>query len=131
MCGFSFRMDNFQLSHSSDSNKNGGTLIRKELIMKKILFTFLMLIIAGSAFAADFSIKSTSWQDGKPMDNKYVYNSFGCTGENISPEVSWDNPPEGTKSFAVTVYDPDAPTGSGWWHWTVANVPSAVKELPE
>jgi Raf kinase inhibitor-like YbhB/YbcL family protein len=59
-----------------------------------------------------------------------VFNSFGCSGENVSPQISWSNVPAGTKSFAVTVYDPDAPTGSGWWHWLVVNIPTSYKSLP-
>jgi len=55
---------------------------------------------------------------------------FGCTGKNISPELHWTNAPEGTKSFAITVYDPDAPTGSGWWHWVVFNLPASTISLP-
>ena len=62
---------------------------------------------------------------------KYVMNSFGCDGQNISPELSWVNPPKGTKSFAITMFDPDAPTGSGWWHWVVFNIPATVSEIPE
>jgi Raf kinase inhibitor-like YbhB/YbcL family protein len=59
----------------------------------------------------------------------HVYNGMGCTGQNISPVVEWTNPPAGTRSFAVTAYDPDAPTGSGWWHWVVYNIPNNVTSL--
>jgi len=59
-----------------------------------------------------------------------LFNGFGCSGANISPQLSWENPPAGTKSFAVTMYDPDAPTGSGWWHWLIFDIPTTAKELP-
>ena len=57
------------------------------------------------------------------------FNGFGCTGENTSPQLSWSNAPEGTKSFAITMYDPDAPTGSGWWHWLAFDIPNDINEL--
>jgi Raf kinase inhibitor-like YbhB/YbcL family protein len=60
----------------------------------------------------------------------HVYNGMGCTGQNISPALQWYNPPAGTKSFAVTAYDPDAPTGSGWWHWVMYNIPAGTTGLP-
>ena len=97
--------------------------------MKKILL--LMLLAATPCFAADLSVQSSSWQDGQTMKDAYVFNSFGCTGGNVSPQVSWSNAPQGTKSFAITVYDPDAPTGSGWWHWTIFNIPANVSEIHE
>jgi Raf kinase inhibitor-like YbhB/YbcL family protein len=60
----------------------------------------------------------------------HVYNGMGCTGQNISPTLEWSNVPPGTRSFAVTAYDPDAPTGSGWWHWVMYNIPGTTTSLP-
>ena len=60
---------------------------------------------------------------------KEEFNGFGCMGENESPQLSWKNAPEATKSFAITMYDPDAPTGSGWWHWIVFDIPTSTTEL--
>jgi Raf kinase inhibitor-like YbhB/YbcL family protein len=59
----------------------------------------------------------------------HVYNGMGCTGQNISPTLEWSNVPAGTKSFAITAYDPDAPTGSGWWHWVMYNIPASTTSL--
>ncbi|MFM9161618.1 MAG: YbhB/YbcL family Raf kinase inhibitor-like protein, partial [Methylocystis sp.] len=72
--------------------------------------------------AATFQLKSKDLIDGEKIAMKHVYNAFGCVGENLSPELSWDNPPPGTKSFAVLAHDPDAPTGgAGFWHWIVVD----------
>ena len=59
----------------------------------------------------------------------HVYNGMGCNGQNISPALQWANAPAGTKSFAVTIHDPDAPTGSGWWHWMMYNIPATTTSL--
>lgn len=98
--------------------------------MKKLLSAVLLLASFASAHAAEFALSSSDIAEGKPLTNRHVFKGFGCEGENVSPQLSWTNPPAGTKSFAITVYDPDAPTGSGWWHWTVANLPASVKALP-
>ena len=68
--------------------------------------------------------------DGQKLKDEQVFNSFGCSGKNISPDLSWTGAPADTKSFAITMYDPDAPTGSGWWHWTAYDLPASVKSLP-
>jgi hypothetical protein len=77
-----------------------------------------------------FTLTSPTLKDGGTIGMDHVFNGFGCSGKNVSPALSWSGAPAGTKSFAVTVYDPDAPTGSGWWHWTVVNIPASAKALP-
>ena len=91
----------------------------------KIVFSLFTLV--SLVFAQGFTLKSTdiSGQLSKAQE----FNGFGCTGDNISPILSWENIPKGTKSFAITLYDKDAPTGSGWWHWVVFDIPKNITSL--
>ena len=94
--------------------------------MKKIVLS--ILFSASVIFAQNFTLSSTELQG--QLTSKQVFNGFGCSGENISPQLSWKDAPKGTKSFAVTVYDPDAPTGSGWWHWLAFDISKDKFTLP-
>jgi len=79
-----------------------------------------------------FLLTSNSFKDGDYLPNDFVLSAdygFGCAGGNKSPHLRWSGAPAGTRSFAVTLYDPDAPTGSGFWHWLVVNIPGDVTEL--
>lgn len=99
--------------------------------MKRIAAAAFALI-AAAPLAKAFELTSADIAPGKPVAQKFIYHSFGCTGENVSPELSWSNPPEGTKSFAVLMHDPDAPTGgAGFWHWIVYNIPASTRSLPQ
>ena len=81
--------------------------------------------------APKFTLKSPNFKANGLIGMAHVFNSFGCTGKNLSPALSWSNAPAGTKSFALLCHDPDAPTGgAGWWHWLVLNIPSTADHLP-
>lgn len=78
---------------------------------------------------AEMVLRSADIAEGQTLSNAQVYSGFGCTGDNISPDLSWGGVPDNAKSLAVTIYDPDAPTGSGWWHWVVFNMPASATFL--
>ena len=107
--------------------------LRRLLVRLILTAAFASLsVAAGHAAAAKsdgFRLTSTDLTNGGRLPEAQVYNGFGRHGGNLSPQLSWSGAPEGTKSFVVTLYDPDAPTGSGWWHWVVVNIPANVHEL--
>ena len=103
---------------------------------KMALVTISVLGIATAALSAhadgsSFGFRSPTIEPESRLSVRNVYSGFGCTGDNVSPALEWFNPPEATQSFAITVYDPDAPTGSGWWHWQVFNLPADSHALAE
>jgi len=76
-----------------------------------------------------FTLSSPDLAAGAAADPRFEFNGFGCSGQNQSPVLQWSGAPAGTKSFALTVYDPDAPTGSGWWHWFVVDIAADTTQL--
>lgn len=102
--------------------------------MIRILSSAVLLgaaaLTASHAHAAGFKLSSPDIKAGGKIPKSFEFNGFGCAGDNKSPALQWSGAPKDTKSFAVTVYDPDAPTGSGWWHWMVINIPASVTALP-
>ena len=77
-----------------------------------------------------FTLSSPDIPSGGTVPPQFEFDGFGCSGQNQSPVLQWSGAPVGTQSFALTVYDPDAPTGSGWWHWMVVDLPASVTALP-
>lgn len=98
--------------------------------MKRILGFVFAALLAGNALAFELTSPDTDVKNGHPMTKVQEYNGFGCSGDNLSPALEWKNVPPGTRSFAVTVFDFDAPTGSGWWHWVVYDIPASETGLP-
>lgn len=100
--------------------------------MYKAVGTAIAIVILSTGIArAEMKLGSDDMREGGQLAAEQVLNGFGCKGGNISPSLSWTGAPAGTRSFALTVYDPDAPTGSGWWHWTVFNIPPDVSALSQ
>jgi len=91
----------------------------------------LAALSSTAVHAQTMTLTSPDIKDGGTIANAQVFNGFGCTGGNISPALTWSGAPANTQSFAVSIYDPDAPTGSGWWHWVVYNIPASTTSLPK
>jgi Raf kinase inhibitor-like YbhB/YbcL family protein len=88
------------------------------------------LLASNSALAGSLTLTSTDIANGTLMTRAQEFQGFGCSGGNQSPQLSWSGAPQGTAGFAIMAYDPDAPTGSGWWHWQLVNIPKDVTSLP-
>ena len=97
--------------------------------MKTLFATTVFLLTFGLANGQTFSLKSADL--GGQFTNEFVAGNFGCSGSNKSPELNWQNAPAGTKSFAITMYDMDAPSGSGFWHWVMVDIPAGIFELKQ
>ena len=97
--------------------------------MNRFFVVVLLYVTLGFSSASGAGFTLTSPELGGQLSEAQVYSGNGCSGKNISPVLNWSNAPQNTKSFAVTLYDPDAPTGSGWWHWVIFNVPVTISEL--
>lgn len=96
-------------------------------MLKKMAMTGVLMAVSASVFSAGFELTSPDLPKGQAIPEIFTLNSFGCTGGNVSPALSWKNPPEGTKSFAVIAHDPDAKTGvGGFRHWIVVNMPASA-----
>ena len=98
----------------------------ERLKMQKIVsILFRLFILTNFLEAKDFTLKSSDLKNW--LSYEQVYDK--CGGKNISPSLKWENPPKNTKSFAITMYDPDAPTSHGWWHWIVINIPADINQI--
>jgi len=101
--------------------------------MRTIAFWTALIVggVASAGAASALTLTSPDIRQGGRIADEQVFNGWDCTGKNVSPELRWTGAPRGTKSFAVSIYDPDAPTGSGFWHWWVANLPASATSLPK
>ena len=95
-------------------------------MLKKLTLASMLILASTATYAKGFELSSPDIQKGKAIPKTFAFNSFGCTGDNVSPALNWKNAPAETKSFAIMVHDPDAKTGAGGFrHWVVINLPAS------
>lgn len=94
-----------------------------------ILFSLIFCLFSHHSFAAKMTLSSQDIKSSREMGESFVFNGFGCNGSNLSPQLTINDVPKDTKSLAITMYDPDAPTGSGWWHWIVFDIDPKVTNI--
>lgn len=97
--------------------------------MKKVILILGLFIFSLTTAFSQTTFTLSSNDVGGEATKTEEFNGFGCTGKNQSPQLTWKNAPKDTKSFAITMFDPDAPTGSGWWHWVVFDIPPDINQL--
>jgi Raf kinase inhibitor-like YbhB/YbcL family protein len=103
----------------------------QRLVGMTVMAVMAVGAIAGADAASALTLTSPDIKPNATIADEQVFNGGGCTGKNMSPALNWSGAPKGTKSFAINVYDPDAPTGSGFWHWVAFNIPADVASLPK
>jgi Raf kinase inhibitor-like YbhB/YbcL family protein len=108
-------------------------LIRRFLTLGFKSIVSAVLAVSGlSVQAQGFVLSSPDIAPDKPFTEKFIFSGMGCTGGNLSPALTWTAPPEGTKSLALMVHDPDAPTGgAGIWHWVIVNMPASARGIEQ
>jgi Raf kinase inhibitor-like YbhB/YbcL family protein len=108
----------------------GPSCFRHAFALAGVVMTCVTMPAALSHAGENFRLSSPSFVEGGTVGPSQIFNDAGCNGPNHSPGLMWRNAPAGTRSFAITIFDRDAP-GRGWWHWAVANIPANVTSLPE
>jgi Raf kinase inhibitor-like YbhB/YbcL family protein len=98
-------------------------------MMRFVQILTLLFLLAPLTEAQEAFELTSNLKPNQAIPPDYYANVFGCTAKNLSPELEWKNPPPGTKSFAVTFFDQSAPTGSGFWHYVLFDIPADVRKI--